>query len=194
MLSTKKSNVMGGYRQGVVYQKMSDLDWICNQFSLNLPSVGREYAHSFAQGMVKYFETYKVYRDGSMNCELDCDYLSECAWIMESTEQVFWQYSPHFKKIVARTIEHLFKTEIVGMGGRAVIVNNTMLFVDKPGNRWSFEIVQEQDGTFKLLAKLPRFQTLFGNLRVLTNEELDLQGRAASNVMLVEDTSCWRLD
>ena len=106
----------------------------------NLPTVPGVYAQEFASGMAQYWLAYKERRDSSMNYEKKQDYLSERCYIMAVPADQFWHHSPAFKKTIAQTIQDLFKTEIVGLGGNYVKPEPLFLMVDSAGNRWPIKV------------------------------------------------------
>jgi len=165
---------------------------IVRRFIENLPSVDKAYAAAFAEGMVKYCGSYRAYRDESINCEVDADYLAERSFIAVIPDGEFWIYSPRFIKTVAEAIEQLFKTSIVGLWvDYTSITLFKTYFVDKPGNRWGVSFVHDEEST-KIYATMPRFETLYAMTRQLTDEEMNQQGRNATRTMIANDISAWR--
>jgi hypothetical protein len=126
------------------------VELITKHFTDTLPTVPDTYAAEFAQGMLKYFESYKGHRDSSINFDQDPDYLAERYCIMALPEDQFWFHSPAFRKTAAKAIQELFKTTIIGLGGDLVRLNPSIFFADKPGHVWNFSI----EGN-RLYAKFP---------------------------------------
>ncbi len=112
-------------------------DSLADIFSRHLPSeVGTMAGGIFAKGMREYYELYKSYRDKAMNYESLPEYQNAQHCVMRVGRDEFWPYSPHFRKAVALTIQELFKTKISYLAINPVAVEQTLVFVDKHGNRW----------------------------------------------------------
>lgn len=141
---------------------------IATYFIDNLPTVPGVYAQEFASGMAQYWLSYKERRDSCMNYEKKQDYLSERCYIMAVPADQFWHHSPAFKKTIAQTIQDLFKTEIVGLGGNYVKPEPLFLMVDSAGNRWPITVEDS-----KLYAYFPRLKTRYAMSTMLTIKQMD---------------------
>jgi hypothetical protein len=144
---------------------------IAKHFTDNLPTVPDAYAAEFAQGMLKYFESYKGYRDSSINFETEPDYLAERYCIMPVPEDQFWFHSSAFRKTAAMAIQALFKTTVIGLGGDFVRLNPSMFFADQNRHLWNFAIEGNQ-----LYANFPyTLPNRFLMCTTLTLEDLKVQ-------------------
>ncbi len=81
-------------------------------FTKTLPAVAPATASLFVGGMRAYHAAYRDRRDSSINHEASTDYRSTYSTLMTLQPDDYWAYTPHFKKILALSISHLFKTKI----------------------------------------------------------------------------------
>ena len=61
-----------------------------------------------------------------------------------------------FKESIVQAIQNVFKTEVVGLGGKYVNLDPLVLFVDRAGNRWTLEV---KGSVSKLYAYFQRLRT-----------------------------------
>lgn len=138
-----KANVCGtaGTDQHMTHPKHMT-DSLADIFSKHLPSIPQMVADQFAQGMRSYHELYSSYRDKAMNYEALPEYQNVQHSVMSVARNEFWPYTPYFRKIVALTIQDLFKTKIISAGFNPVSMEQTMFFVDEHNNRWLMTVTE----------------------------------------------------
>ena len=131
---------MLGVRGGCICftQSMSMDETLADIFRNNMPCVDESMATCFAANMQAYYEQFKALRDESINYETFPEYQHARQHILQAPVDSFWVYSPHFKKTMALTIEHLFKTKITKMSFS--VWCQCIVFIDEHLNRWIMAI------------------------------------------------------
>ena len=130
-------------------------------FTKNLPCIPPELAHEFATGIQAYHAAFKTHRDTAMNCELLPEYQAS-TYIMKVPGDQFWPFTPNFRKIVALTIQHLFKTDLISLSSSRITMDQTLVYVDKGANRWIMTIGEptcDHSTTYPIYMYFPRFNT-----------------------------------
>ncbi len=77
-----------------------------------------------------------------MNYEALPEYQNVQHSVMSVARDEFWPYTPYFRKIVALTIQDLFKTRITTVGINPVSMEQTLFFVDEHANRWLMTVTE----------------------------------------------------
>jgi hypothetical protein len=120
----------------------SQVDPLVEIFTKNLPAVAPATASLFASGMRAYYAAYRECRDSAMNHEARTDYRKTYSTLMTLSQDDYWAFTPHFKKILALSISHLFKTKITLLSPPTDLdLKNTTMLVDEHANRWIVQLV-----------------------------------------------------
>ncbi len=153
---------MLGVRGGCICftQSMSMDETLADIFRNNMPCVDESMATEFAGNMQAYHEQFKVFRDESINYETFQEYQIAQQHILQAPADSYWVHSPHFKKIMALTIERLFKTKITKISFS--VWGQCVVFIDECLNRWIVAIDEPPargEGFRKVSMFFPRNQT-----------------------------------
>lgn len=114
-------------------------DTITEIFSEHLPSVPFITAKDFSVAMHAYFRAFQTLRASCM-CYEELPEYKGSSYIMQIPADHFWPYTPHFRKVVALTIENLFTTTITSLGTSACTMEQSLSFVDKHRNRFHMAV------------------------------------------------------
>ena len=93
--------------------KESKLVKIIEIFQSELPKIPRDLITEFANSMIEYHKSWKRSRKVGIHYNKDPNYLSYCHVVfVTKSDDYYWVYSPGFVRVIVKTINMMFNTNI----------------------------------------------------------------------------------
>ena len=92
--------------------KEDNLSKISEIFKSELPGIPTEAIMEFANNMIEYHRNWKRSRKVGLHYNKDPNYISYLHFIYEGKGDQFWVYSPNFIRVLIKTLNWMFNTEI----------------------------------------------------------------------------------